>query len=281
MMKTGEILEARMLRIEPDAIVLENAGGGLVYLKPDLRQPFVAGKKLSLFISHQDAEGRFQGSTQLPLLALGEVEFLQVHSVSRAGVFFEWGPDKPLFCPEKWVLGSPRPGMMLPVRLLEDARSSGLIGNMQWKANVRAADEEFVKGREVEILVMETHELGFSVLADHFYQGMLYSDQVFQSLRPGLRLKAWVNALRPDGKLDILLRKPGYSEVENAADALLEKLRQAGGRLPLGDKSAPDVIYSALSMSKKVFKKAAGALYKEGKICLSDTAVWLQDGVDD
>jgi len=187
-----------------------------------------------------------------------------------------------LFCPLHLVIGTLRPGMMAAVRLMEDDRSDRLMGSMQWKKDVRPAGEvDYTRGKEVDILVMEPHELGYLVLVDQWHQGIIYSNQIFKPVRSGDKMKAWVNALRPDGKLDILLRKPGYSEVENSSAILLEKITQAGGRLPLGDKSSPEMIYNTLSMSKKVFKKALGALYREGKIGLSDTHVWLQDGIDD
>jgi predicted RNA-binding protein (virulence factor B family) len=280
-MKAGQIVQAKMLRIEPDSLVFEMPDGGSIRVKPDLRHPFVSGKSLPLFVSHKDDEGLLWGSLNPPPLSLGEVDFLPVHSISRAGVFFDWGQERPLFCPLHLVLGSMRPGMMAAVRLVEDDRSDRLMGSMLWKKQVLPAGEEYAKGREVEILVMEPHELGFLVLVDNWYQGIIYANQIFKPVRAGQRLSAFVNALRPDGKLDILLRRPGYLEVENSSSDLLERLKASGGRLRLGDKSPADLIYSELGMSKKVFKKAIGALYREGKIGMSETEVWLQDGIED
>lgn len=280
-MKAGQSTDAKMLRIEPDSLVLELPQGGNIRVKPDLKHPFVSGKIKTVYVSRRDEEGLLWGSFNPPPLSIGEVDFLPVHSVARAGVFFDWGQERPLFCPLHLVIGTMRPGMMAAVRLMEDDRSDRLMGSMQWKKDVLPAGEEYIRGMEVDILVMEPHELGFLVLVDKWHQGIIYSNQIFKPVRSGDKMKAWVNALRPDGKIDVLLRKPGYSEVENSATLLLEKITQAGGRLPLGDKSAPDVIYDTLSMSKKVFKKAMGALYREGKIGLSDTDVWLLDGIDD
>lgn len=281
-MKTGQSIQAKMLRIEPDSLVMEMTAGAEIRVKPDLKHPFVSGKTMVVYVRHRDEEGLLWGSFNPPPLALGEVDFLPVHSVSRAGVFFDWGQERPLFCPLHLVIGTLRPGMMAAVRLVEDDRSDRLMCSMQWKKDVLpAGEEEYSRGREVNILVMEPHELGFLVLVDQWHQGIIYSNQIFKPVRSGEKMKAWVNSLRPDGKLDILLRKLGYSEVENSAAILLEKITRAGGRLPLGDKSSPEVIYDALSMSKKVFKKALGALYREGKIGISDTQIWLQDGVDD
>ena len=280
-MKAGEILQAAMLRIEPDALLLKVPDGTEIRVVPDLKQIFIAGKQVPVFVSHCDREGRFWGSLETPLLALGEVEFLQVKSMSREGAFFDWGLEKPLFCPAGLVIGVVRQGMLAAVRLMEDPRSQGMIGTMQWKSGVRAAGEDYAKGREVEILVMESHELGFLVLADQWYQGIVYANQVFQPLRPGQHLQGWVNQLRPDGKLDILLRKPGYREVPDAARELLQKIQQAGGRLELGDKSPADEVYRQLGISKKVFKQALGNLYKAGKVGMLGQRCWLLDEADE
>jgi len=263
-----------MQRIDPEGLLLQAmAGKEELMAEPDLSQIFMAGKICRPFVYRKDSTGRWWGSFRKPALLLGEVEFLQVLSVNRTGAFLDWNLEKPLFCPFSRIIGSPRTGMLVPVRLLEDDRAEGLIASMQWKLDVRAAGDDYEKGREVDILVMESHELGYLVLADHVYQGMVYANQVFQPLRPGQRMKAWVNFLRPDGKLDLLLRRPGYREVPDSAQELLKKIREAGGRLPLGDKTPADEIYRQLGMSKKVFKQALGFLYRQGQVVPSDFQV--------
>ena len=47
------------------------------------------------------------------------------------------------------------------------------------------------------------------------------------------------------------------------AEKLLTLIREAGGSLPIGDKSAPDKIRELTGMSKNEFKRAAGNLYKQ------------------
>lgn len=280
-MRAGEIVEAAMLRIEPDALLLQADSGVEIRVSPDLSQAFISGKKVRVFLLEGNSRSGFLGSLSLPSLRVGEVDFLTVQSVSRNGVYFDWGLEKPLFCPSSLVAGSPRQGMLLPVRVIENPRGSDFIGSMLWKQEVEVAGEDYARGRAVEILVMEVHELGFLVLVDHRHQGIVYSNQVFQALRPGQKMMGWVNFLRPDGKLDVLLRKPGYREIPDAATVLLEKIRKEGGRLNLGDKSPADEIYRQLGFSKKVFKQAAGALYKTGRIGINAQACWEKDDVDE
>ena len=69
----------------------------------------------------------------------------------------------------------------------------------------------------------------------------------------------------------------GYKSIEPNAAYILEELEAAGGFLPLSDASAPDLIRQELGMSKKLFKKAIGTLYKEKKIGITPDGISLLD----
>jgi hypothetical protein len=283
-MTPGEIITAQMESIEADGLLLRPTLDPEIelYCQPDLKQPFQPGKILKVYVWGRDRDGRWTGSLKLPAVGLNQVEFLQVKSEMRGSFFLDWGMEKDLYLPESQVSGLIRPGMWIPVRLIEDKRSDKPMATMKWKAGCVEVTEEIEKGTEVEILVMEPHELGYIVLADHVYVGIVYSNQVFQKIRTGQRMKAWVNKVREDGKIDFLLRKPGYGETRSATQVLLDKLEAAqGGKVMLGDKSPADLISEELGMSKKTFKMALGALYKQGQIRMNDTSFWLVDDIEE
>jgi predicted RNA-binding protein (virulence factor B family) len=98
---------------------------------------------------------------------------------------------------------------------------------------------------------------------------MLYKNELFRPVETGDHLKAYVKKVREDQKIDVSLQKQGYDEAEAASEKIVEALQAAGGFLPLSDKSSPEDIYAQLQISKKTFKKAIGALYKQRKITLS------------
>jgi predicted RNA-binding protein (virulence factor B family) len=85
-----------------------------------------------------------------------------------------------------------------------------------------------------------------------------------------------VQKVRADGKLDLILDKPGYGKTLDLTGQILAKLQQQGGELQLSDKSSPEEIYAAFGVSKKVFKQAIGALFKEQKIELSPQSIKLK-----
>jgi predicted RNA-binding protein (virulence factor B family) len=86
-----------------------------------------------------------------------------------------------------------------------------------------------------------------------------------------------VQRIREDGKVDLSRTPSGKAAMEDARSALLEALHRAGGRLDLGDRSEPEEIRRTLALSKKAFKRAAGALYRERRIRIADSSVELRE----
>ena len=88
-------------------------------------------------------------------------------------------------------------------------------------------------------------------------------------------MKGYISQVRPDGKLDLSLQCPGQRGVEDFSAQLLRHLQMNGGQTPLGDKSPAEEIYALFGVSKKVFKKAVGDLYRQRLIEISDTGIRL------
>ena len=84
---------------------------------------------------------------------------------------------------------------------------------------------------------------------------MLYESEIFQPLHTGMTLKAYVKQVREDGKIDLILQKPGQGKVEDFAATLLDYIREQGGHITLHDKSPAEEIYDTFGVSKKTFKK--------------------------
>jgi predicted RNA-binding protein (virulence factor B family) len=50
------------------------------------------------------------------------------------------------------------------------------------------------------------------------------------------------------------------------SEQILEQLKASGGQLALDDSSSPEAIREAFATSKKAFKQALGALYRDRRI---------------
>jgi predicted RNA-binding protein (virulence factor B family) len=135
--------------------------------------------------------------------------------------------------------------------------------------------EEFPlkEGEEVMLLVEEFTDLGVKVIIDGRYEGLLYKSDVFRKLTIGEQLEGYIKKIREDNKIDVMLRKGGFDDVKYARETILKNLSEHNIFLPLSDKSSPELIKEKLQMSKKLFKKAIGGLYKDGIIEI------LQDGI--
>ncbi len=258
--------------------IMHSADGSASEVRVKPSGAFVKGRKSEVFIFEKDPKNQWWGSLKKPLVRSGEVAFLSLKKITPLGYFFDWGLEKDLFCPPSHVLPHAKSGLFYPVRLVPDRSGQRFIATMKWKSHLLPAGSEYTKGREVEILILEPAESGFSVLVDQQYVGMVYENQIFTTVKPGMTMKAYVNKWREeDGRLDILLQKPGFAEAESAAGRIMECLKTENGKIMLGDKSAAEDIYNRFQMSKKTFKKALGQLYKSGKIGMNENAFWLAD----
>lgn len=118
------------------------------------------------------------------------------------------------------------------------------------------------RGREVDILIWQKTDLGFKAIINDEYSGLLYESEIFQPLHDGHEDESRVKQVREDGKIDLLLQKPGQAKVEDFSATLLDYICEQGGRIALNDKSPAEEIYATFVRQQKTFKKAVGDLYK-------------------
>ena len=129
------------------------------------------------------------------------------------------------------------------------------------------------QGEEVDLLVANTTDLGINVVINNQHKGLIYDSDLFHDVLEGDRIKGYVKSIRPDGKIDVSLRKEGLENLEMGAQQILQELEKHKGFLPLHDKSDPEEIQSLLQMSKKNFKRSVGILYKKRLISITEDGI--------
>lgn len=224
---------------------------------------------------YNDSEDRLIATNLTPKFTLNEFAFLQVKDVNRFGAFLDWGLEKEILVPfseqnqrmeiDRWYI----------VRLLLDEKTNRLVASNKLNKFIETDHITVEEGEEVDLLVSEKTDLGYKVIIEDVHQGLVYANEVFRELNVGETLKGYVKNIREDGKIDISLQKQGYGNVEPNARRILEMLKENDGFLALTDKSQPEDIYSQLHISKKIFKKAIGSLYKSKLIRLDKEGVYL------
>ena len=128
-------------------------------------------------------------------------------------------------------------------------------------------------------MVWQKTDLGFKVIVDNHYPGLVYRDQIFKHIQTGDRMKGYVAQVRPDGKIDLTLQPTGRRQTLDFSETLLQYLKAHDGYCPLGDKSDAEDIKRLFCVSKKVYKRAVGDLYKRRLITLEDEGIKLNPEV--
>jgi predicted RNA-binding protein (virulence factor B family) len=129
----------------------------------------------------------------------------------------------------------------------------------------------------MEMLVLAKTPLGYKVIVENRYEGMLFANEIFEELRVGDRKRGYIKATRKDGKLDMSLQPIGKkAKVDEAQAVILEKLKSSEGSLPLTYKSDAEEIKKMLGMSKKNFKRTLTAMIESGKVELLEDAIRLK-----
>lgn len=223
---------------------------------------------------YTDSENRIVATTLKPKILLHEFAVLEVKDTTKLGAFLDWGLEKDLFLPLSKQQERLQKGDKVTVCLCLDEKTNRLFASA--KIN-ECTDPELTvdKGEEVDLLIDRESELGWQVVINDRHTGLIFSDKIFKPLRKGDKVKGYVENIREDGKIDVSLQKQGYSQVEDSQDLLLKKLQENKGVLYLTDKSDAKSISQKLGMSKKVFKKCVGALYKQRKIKIESDRIVL------
>ena len=232
------------------------------------------GEPLEVFL-YLDTQERIVATTHMPLAQVGDFAYLEVAWVNNFGAFLHWGPQKHLFVPFREQKMKMMKGHSYIVHVHLDPETYRIMASAKVEHFLSQDFPPYRTGDQVELLIWQKTDLGLKAIVDGRYGGLLYDTQMFRTLRTGDRVKGYISQVRPDGKLDLSLQCPGQRGVEDFSAQLLRHLQMNGGQTPLGDKSPAEEVYALFGVSKKVFKKAVGDLYRQRLIEISDTGIRL------
>ena len=225
------------------------------------------GDELNVFL-YLDNEERLVATTLTPLVQVGEFAYLEVAWVNQYGAFLNWGLMKDLFVPFREQKMKMQVGKKYVIHAHLDDESYRIVASAKVDRYLSKEKAPYASGQEVDVLIWQKTDLGFKAIINNEYSGLIYESEVFQPLYTGMRLKAYVKQVREDGKIDLMIQRPGMGKVEDFSKILLDYIREQGGFTPMNDKSPADEIYALFGVSKKTFKKAVGDLYKKRLIVL-------------
>ena len=225
------------------------------------------GDMLNVFI-YLDNEERLIATTLDPKVQVDEFACLEVAWVNEYGAFLDWGLMKDLFVPFREQKMKMQKGHRYVVHVHVDEDSYRIMASAKVEKFLSKEHPEYQPGEEVEVMAWQKTDLGYKVIVDNKFGGLVYQKEIFKTLEPGMKMSAFVRQVREDGKIDLTLQKDGAQKVGDFAEVLLQYIKDQGGHTPLNDKSAAEEIYETFGVSKKTFKKAVGDLYKKRLVVL-------------
>jgi predicted RNA-binding protein (virulence factor B family) len=220
-----------------------------------------------------DSEDRIIATTEKPYAQVGEFAYLKAVAVNSVGAFLDWGLMKDLLVPFREQKMNMVAGKSYMVYVYLDPDSKRIAASAKLEKFVDNVIPDYQAGDEVSLIVESESELGYNAIINHLHRGILYHDELPGPLKKGDQFRAYIKKVREDNKIDLSLYQSGYGQVDSVSMNIMDVLKKAGGFLPLTDKSDSALIFDYFSISKKVFKKAIGSLYKQRLISLEERGI--------
>jgi len=223
------------------------------------------GDTLRVFV-YTDSEDRPVATTLSPKAVVGEFACLQVKQVTSFGAFLDWGLEKDLLVPTIEQQDRMKPGGNYVVKVCLDEKTRRVYASSRIARNCEKFPADLSIGQKVSLLIYRFTKIGIMAVINNRYCGILYKSETYEPLVMGEKREGYISRIREDGKIDLVLKKPGHHSITSSSTSVMDTLQKTGGFIPCHDKSTPDEIQRLFSMSKKEFKRAIGGLYKAGKI---------------
>ena len=272
----GDYNTLRIARRSDIGLYLDGDQAGEILLPNRyVTQDMQIGDEIRVFL-YLDQEERLVATTEQPLAKVGDFACLECVWVNQYGAFLDWGLMKNLFCPFREQRQRMETGRRYIVHVHIDQDSYRIMASAKVSKFLSTGHPPYQPGDEADILVWQPTDMGYKVIVDNRYYGLIFRNQVFQPIHTGDRLKAYISNVREDGKLDIALQHTGRQHTQDFAEELLAYLHDHNGICSLGDKSDADDIRDTFHVSKKTFKRAVGDLYKRHLVMAGDYEVRLK-----
>jgi predicted RNA-binding protein (virulence factor B family) len=229
---------------------------------------------LNVFI-YLDSDDKLIATTEKPKVQVGEFASLKVLEINSIGIFLDWGLSKDLLLPYSEEKHPLQAGDYCVVHVYLDKHSRRITATARLDRYLDNVPATYKSGQMVDLLVAEPTDMGFKAIINNQHWGLIHKNEVFKFLRIGMQEKGFIKEVRADGKLSLSLQPIGREGADVLHEKILSHLREQDGVLMLSDKSTPQAISALFGVSKGNFKKAIGALYKQGLIVIEADRITL------
>jgi hypothetical protein len=274
MIQIGDYNTLQILRDKKVGLYLGDENEAILLPKKYVPKDFFIGDDITVFV-YLDHEERPVATTLKPYIKLNEFAHLKVNYINKFGAFLDWGLEKDLFVPFKEQARPMEEGKRYLVYMFMDEKTNRLVASSKTNQFLSNENLDLQRNEEVDILISHITDAGINVIINQKHKGLAYKNEVYVDVKPGMKTKGYIKTIRPDGKIDVLLRKIGLDAIEPSSQVILDELKANRGFLRLSDNSHPEDIKTVLKISKKNFKKALGNLYKQKLIEIKEDGIYL------
>ncbi|MDR2835169.1 MAG: GntR family transcriptional regulator [Bacteroidales bacterium] len=206
---------------------------------------------------------------------IGEFVFLTVVANTSIGSFFDWGIDKDLFCPFSEQITPLIVDKSYLVYVFTDEKTNRPVASTKIQKFISEEKPDFEEKSKVNVLIIKQTDLGYSVIVENKFRGLLYNNEIYNEITIGEIMPAYVKKIREDNKIDVRLQQNDTQDIIKFEDVIIDYLRKNNNIMTINDNSEPEIIKEIFGISKKNFKKTIGALYKRKLIVLENETIKL------
>jgi predicted RNA-binding protein (virulence factor B family) len=248
MIQIGKTNNLTILRHTPPGMYLGEDESEVVLLPTKYIEPnFKVGDQIDVFI-YNDSEDRIIATRLKPYIEVNHFAFLNVSEVSRFGAFLDWGLEKDLFVPFKEQKQKMIEGQSYVVFVYLDELTNRIVASSKVNKFISNEKLEVSQGDEVDLIVYNETDLGYTCIINGLHKGLIYHNDVFTDLAVGDVTVGYIKLIREGNLIDLSLQKVGFKHVLSSTEKILEYLIAHDGFLELTDKSSPDLIERRFDM---------------------------------
>ena len=274
-MELGKKITLKVVKKTDFGVYLGTEEDKVLLPKNEVPEGTDVGTEITVFIC-RDSQDRLIATIHQPVAQVGETAYVEVKEVTKFGAFLDWGLGKDLFLPYKEQTTEIKAGDKVLVGIYVD-KSSRLCATMKvynyLSCNSTYEPEDIVQG----VVYNYNPQYGAFVAVNNKYHGLIQTKELTTNVQIGMPVEARVKSVRPDGKLDLAIRKKSYLQIEDDAQKILDYMKKNHGQIGYTDKEKPEIIRKDFGMSKSEFKRAIGRLLKEKRIIIKENNIFLDN----
>lgn len=275
--RPGDVVTLKAVR-EGEMGVWLDAGTGntsddILLHKLQQTTPVRVGDEVKVYL-YLDPRKRLTASMKLPKMREGQLGYVKVLSVTRDGGFVDIGAERGVFLPYTEMQGRVHAGQFVWARLYRD-KSGRTAVTMRVDKDMARLAKPVVDKKVGDVLTGTIYNItrdGFFLFTPERHIAFLHRSEADPKryLSFGEEVTARITFIRPDGHVDVSLRKQKENAMLDDAARILAELQSRNGRMPYCDDTPVEIIKAKFGISKAAFKRALGHLMKQGKIEQAD-----------